>query len=284
MFPRISSFMVSQPPNRRTAMPILRLAALALLTATATHAVDVYIVAGQSNGWRISQLRPGNAKGAGTIHYVGMHCVSEPTKGSYKKLEGVSGMGTGLATSLSKLSNEDIVFIQYCRCGAGTWNKAVNGWHPGDDPRNGKTFDEGLFASFQKYVAHARGVVENDLKLKWEVKALFWHQGESDSVPKIAEGYEKRLDDLFYRFRQELGEDLPIICGQVRQLNDNTKIVNDSINRLAADDPLIATIEVQDLSFEKPGKNGKPNVHFNGPGCHKMGERLAAAYAKLRKK
>lgn len=257
---------------------------VALTTALAlpslTHAVDVYIVTGQSNGWRISSLNAGPSKGAGTIHYIGMGCVSEPTQGAYKKLEGVRGMGAGLAVALSKLSNDDIVFIQYCRCGAPTWDKSVKSWYPGDNPPEGQLYNDGLYGRFQQYIAHARTTVEAKQGLTWDVKGLFWHQGESDSGEPHASSYETRLRHLFYRFRADLGKDLPIVAGQIRELNDGNRKVNAAIRRIAAADPLTATVEVQDLAFEADNK-GKKNVHFNTKGCHGLGARMAAAFAKL---
>jgi hypothetical protein len=259
---------------------LLTLLALLLAAPTLVQAVDVYIVTGQSNGWRISSLSPGPTKGAGTIHYIGMGCVSEPTKGAYKKLQGVRGMGTGLAVALSKLSNDDIVFIQYCRCGAPTWEKSVKSWFPGDNPPKGETYDEGLYGRFLQYIGNARTTVELEHKLTWNLKGLFWHQGESDSGEPHAATYETRLRHLFYRFRSDLGKDLPIVTGQVRELNDGNRAVNAAIRRIAAADPLTATVEVQDLAFEAD-KNGNKNVHFNGKGCHSLGERMAAAFAKM---
>lgn len=48
------------------------------------------------------------------------------------------------------------------------------------------------------------------------LKAILWHQGESDSNAKDAPLYEKRLEDLITRFRTELNApELPFIIGQI---------------------------------------------------------------------
>ena len=58
---------------------LLFLVALTWLGSRTAVAIDVYIVAGQSNGWRMSHLRAANAPpGQRRIHYFGMACVSEP--------------------------------------------------------------------------------------------------------------------------------------------------------------------------------------------------------------
>jgi hypothetical protein len=251
---------------------------LVVSVSTSVYAIDVYIVAGQSNGWRISTLAQGGGKLKGKIHYFGMKCVSEPTQGRFRTLTGLNEktMGSVLGKSLSDISSDDIVFIQFCRCGAGVWDKRKQGWYPGDDPKNGKVHDDGLYGCFTQYIKHARGVVEHKLKLKWEVKGLFWHQGESDSRAEHVGKYEDRLGNLFYRFRNDLGANLPIVIGPVRELNDLNKKINAITKKMADADANMAVIDVKGLTFESP-----TNVHFNRAGCHEMTRRMAAAYGKM---
>ena len=48
------------------------------------------------------------------------------------------------------------------------------------------------------------------------LKAILWHQGESDANPKNAGLYEKKLEELINRFRTELNApELPFIMGQL---------------------------------------------------------------------
>ena len=104
-----------------------------LTVPSSASAIDVYIVAGQSNGWRISHLRQSGNAGAGSsskVHYFGMKCVSEPAKPNESPVISdldAKTMGYGLADSLLELSNDDIIFVQFCRCGSGLWNREVNG-------------------------------------------------------------------------------------------------------------------------------------------------------------
>jgi len=261
---------------------VLSIAASLLFPAPAV-ALDVYIVAGQSNGWRISSLA--EAKGAKPdehkVYYYGMHCVSEPVKSEFKVLKNLNPkrMGYGLADALRKLSDDDIIFIQYCRCGAGVWNKGEKGWYPGDDPPEGKVFNDGLYGKFLKYLAHARKSAEQDHGLKWNVRGLFWHQGESDSGYQ-PEGYEERLSNLLWRFRRDLGKDLPIVAAHIRELNDGDRTINATLSRMAEKDPHLAVVESNDLQFE-PDHKGKPNVHFALEGCLELGRRMARAFADV---
>src|SRR6266446_6811127 len=98
--------------------------------------IDVYIVAGQSNGWRLSQLRQGEGAEGPKLHYFGMDCVAEPESARLQTLARLNGqtMGFGLAQALLKEKGKEIVFVQYCRCGASIMGAAKNSWWPGEDP------------------------------------------------------------------------------------------------------------------------------------------------------
>jgi len=247
-------------------------------------ALDVYIVAGQSNGWRISHLAAGKKEqpDAHRVYYYGMKCVSEPDRSEIQIFDSLDRgtMGFALADQLRQLSDDDIIFIQFCRCGAGLWNKKVNGWYPGDDPQNGQTHDTALYGKFLKYLRHARRSATEQHGLKWNVCGLFWHQGEGDSG-RDAAAYERDLRNLFWRFRHDLGEELPIVAAHIRQLDEGDRGVNQVLDRLAGADERLAVVPSGDLKFE-PDRNGKPNVHFALEGCHELGRRMAAAHRKLR--
>jgi len=266
--------------------PMLRAAAVfatILVDHPTAHAVDVYIVAGQSNGWRISSLAEGAEAEAAEhkVYYFGMDCVAEPEKSKLQVLESLSPkkMGYSLAASLRELSGDDIVFVQYCRCGAGVWNKTDKGWYPGDNPQDGKTHDAGLYGKFLKYIAHARRTVEKEHDLAWNVKGLFWHQGESDSRT-APDDYEQNLKNLLWRFRHDLGKDLPMVAAHIRELDDGDRKINATLDRLAKQDPRMAVVPSNDLKFA-PDRDGKPDVHFALEGCLELGRRMAKAHAGL---
>jgi hypothetical protein len=254
------------------------------LFASAAFAADVYVVAGQSNGYRISSLRPGATPipGGHRIYYYGMNCTSEPEYSRYEVITSLDhrAMGTTLALELVKLSNADIVFVQYCRCGSGVWNRTGRGWYPGDDPAAGKVFEAGLFAKFRKFIGHARASAEWDYRLTWNPKALFWHQGENDSNSDHHLAYQRNLTNLFGRFRAELGDSLPIVAGEIRELTDGDRAINRILAAVAKSYPRTALARASGLPFE-PDRNGQPNVHFALAGCQELGRRMAAEYRRL---
>ncbi|MFV1995343.1 MAG: sialate O-acetylesterase [Verrucomicrobiales bacterium] len=92
--------------------------------------------------------------------------------------------------------------------------------------------------------------------------------------------YETTLPRLFWRFRHDIKPELPIVAGHIRELSDGRKAINRTLDKLAAEDPLFAVVPSNDLEFAADHE-GKPNVHFALEGCLTLGERMAAALAKL---
>ncbi len=252
-----------------------------VLCVRLSHAVDVYVVAGQSNGWRMSHLAEGSDRSGSAVHYFGMNCVTEPEESKMATLAGLSleTMGYGLADAFRRRSGKEIVFVQYCRCGAPVTARAVNSWFPGDDLAKGGVFADGLFSRFGKYLRSAQEQVEASGRT-WEVKGLIWHQGESD-VSSDSAVFERNLRRVFERFRSLLGADLPIVAGHIRDLGEKQRSVNSVLDRLAREDPLLATVGLDGVTYEHDDREGRPNVHIDKPGCHLLGRRLAAALTGL---
>lgn len=245
----------------------------AFITTAQAQPADIYIVAGQSNGWRLSNLSALPGKGEHTVHYFGMGCTTRPDTAKHTFIENVNpkSSGGGLASALVEHSKRDIVFIQYCVCGS-SLNDLID-WQPGEP---GKPNDAGIYGSFTRYLADARRQVEA-LGIEWKVKALFWHQGESD-VKQTSAQHQKNLTHLLARFRQDFGADLPIIAGHIRELDAGSKGINQALDGLAAADPRFAVVKSNDLEFESP-----TNVHIKSAGCFILGQRMVTALKAMPK-
>ncbi len=109
---------------------------------------------------------------------------------------------------------------------------------------------------------------------------MIWHQGESD-VSSDSAVFERNLRRVFERFRSLLGADLPIVAGHIRDLGEKQRSVNSVLDRLAREDPLLATVGLDGVTYEHDDREGRPNVHIDKPGCHLLGRRLAAALTGL---
>jgi lysophospholipase L1-like esterase len=113
------------------------------------------------------------------------------------------------------------------------------------------------------------------------VKAILWHQGESDANPTNAPLYEDRLRALIARFRAELGNpSLPFLIGQLgrfagRPWNESFEQIDAVHRRVAAEVANVAFVPSEDL-----GDNGD-NLHFNADGAREFGRRYANSYLKL---
>ncbi len=239
-------------------------------------ATDVYMVIGQSNGWRLSSLAdfPADPTG-GEVLYFPMACGNRPETTELQVIRQLhpSCQGLGLAERLLKQAGgADIIFLQYCVCGASLGDE-IN-WYPGEDPAAGVVNDNGLYAKFLKYAANAREQVAA-LGHDWDVKGVFWHQGEADSNVKAAQ-YEANFRHLVERLRLDLGDGVPIVAGKIRSLSERAKLVNAALDAVAVSDSNLAVVEVDDLPSESP-----TDVHFNTEGCHQLGQRLAEAFLEL---
>jgi hypothetical protein len=113
------------------------------------------------------------------------------------------------------------------------------------------------------------------------LKAILWHQGESDCEPDLAGAYEKKLHALIERFRAEFRTpDLPFIIGQLGRFpdtpwDDATELVN-SIHESVPK-------KVKNTSFvPSTGLTHKGDkVHFDAKSFREFGKRYAKAYLEL---
>ncbi|TDI77226.1 MAG: sialate O-acetylesterase [Bacteroidetes bacterium] len=112
-----------------------------------------------------------------------------------------------------------------------------------------------------------------------ELKAILWHQGESDSRPERAPQYEKRLHDLIRRFRNIASdEQLPFIIGQLGQFkewSDGRQLVN------AVHENVPAQIERTRFVSSDGLTDIGDGTHFDARSARELGRRYADAYADI---
>lgn len=112
-----------------------------------------------------------------------------------------------------------------------------------------------------------------------ELKAILWHQGESDSGPESASLYEARLHDLIRRFRDVAGNDLlPVIIGQLGQFkewSDGRQLVN------AVHENVPAQIERTRFVSSDGLTDIGDGTHFDARSARELGRRYAGAYADI---
>lgn len=110
------------------------------------------------------------------------------------------------------------------------------------------------------------------------VKAILWHQGESDANDRDIPLYKERLQILFTKFRSAIGNDnLPVLMGELGSFSkdkEHFSLINESIHNYSATDRNSSVILTADL------KHKGDSLHFNSAGQRTMGKRFAEAYLK----
>ena len=109
------------------------------------------------------------------------------------------------------------------------------------------------------------------------LKAIIWHQGESDCNPALSGGYEAKLYELVMRFRTELGmPSLPFIMGEIahfrKAANPDKVVVNTAIKKVAASVGFGGFVETNGLQHRGD------SLHFDSPSARIIGKRYAEVF------
>lgn len=114
-----------------------------------------------------------------------------------------------------------------------------------------------------------------------EVKAVLWHQGESDVNEKGVLSRKDNLKTLFELFRQTANnENLPIIVGELGSYSKEPlawRIMNEASRQYVASDPNCAIFSTADL------KDRGDKLHFDSAGQRELGKRFAQKYIETLK-
>ena len=116
-----------------------------------------------------------------------------------------------------------------------------------------------------------------------KVRAILWHQGESDATPELSPIYEAKLRALIARFRSDLGEpDLPFIIGALGQFAGRPWTAD--VRRVDAAHRAIAASLENVAYVSSDGLRDKgDSLHFDAASARTFGQRYAAAYLSLLK-
>ncbi|NJB70597.1 hypothetical protein GGR42_001059 [Saonia flava] len=108
------------------------------------------------------------------------------------------------------------------------------------------------------------------------IKAILWHQGESDAHKKDIPHYKKKLTSLFKNFRSEIENDsLPIILGELGGYSETPEewgAITKIINNFPSIDSNTKVVKLSDL----PDKGDK--IHFSTESFRIMGQRYGKTY------
>lgn len=111
------------------------------------------------------------------------------------------------------------------------------------------------------------------------IKAIIWHQGESDSSDERRPMYKARLEQLFTMFRDIVEkDDLPIIMGELglHSFKEQERSrVNQKMHEFASRDLFTSVIHTTDLDDKGD------RIHFNSEGIRIMGQRFADRFLDM---
>ena len=106
-----------------------------------------------------------------------------------------------------------------------------------------------------------------------QLKAILWHQGESNSDPGQVESYLPMLSAFVQSLRRDLGvgEEVPFIAGQIQPGHHNAPFFNPMISRIGEYVPNSRCVESSSLDVLPDG------LHFTRDAQLELGRRYADA-------
>lgn len=110
------------------------------------------------------------------------------------------------------------------------------------------------------------------------IKAILWHQGESDANKEGISNRNQNLKTLFASFRKDIGnEKLPILIGEIGSFSKEPQLwaeINNESHKYIQEDKYADIVETADL------KDKGDKVHFDDESQREMGKRFAKKYIK----
>ena len=180
----------------------------------------------------------------------------------------IVGVGPGRSFGLAIGATEPNARIGLVPAAVG--GSPISSWQPGalDSATKTHPYDDAL--------ARMRVALRSG-----KVRAILWHQGESDATPALSVVYAAKLRALIARFRSDLGDpNLPFVIGQLGRFDGKPWTAEvqrvDSVHRaIAASVPHVAYVSSEGL------RDRGDKLHFDAASARAFGERYARAYLAL---
>lgn len=257
---------------------VLRLIALGVLAAAcargapaagAPREMQIFLLAGQSNmagrGKATAQDSVANPRLLALDRTMAWVPAEDPLHWDKPAIVGVGpGRSFGLAIAAAEPGSR-IGLVP-----AAVGGSPISSWEPGalDSATKTHPYDDALA---RMRIALRAG----------RVRAILWHQGESDATPALSVLYAAKLRALIARFRADLGDpNLPFVIGQLGRFDGKPWTAEvqrvDSVHRaIAASVPHVAYVSSEGL------RDKGDKLHFDAASARALGERYAAAYLAM---
>lgn len=228
--------------------------------------VTSFLMVGQSNMAGRGDIGEVEPIENGLCHVLRMGVwqpMSEPVnvdRGSHAEfLPGVC-LATGFADALASYTGEHVGLIPCAYGGTG-----IAKWQPGS-----VLFDHAVFMAKLAMRSSTLG-------------GILWHQGENDCSHFDKEAYRAAFLNTMTAFRRELGEELPVIIGELsahmgprwEKVAKGVPAMNELLRDLANELPNCRLVKAADLPCRSDG------IHFSAHSCRTLGVRYFEAYKEL---
>jgi Carbohydrate esterase, sialic acid-specific acetylesterase len=228
----------------------------------------LFLLAGQSNMAGRGKLDDEARKPNPRIFSLNKNGEWQPAVDPLHWDKPAAGVGIGKAFA-------EIIAAQNPGIGIGLIPAACGGspistWAPG------QLFDQTKSHPYDDAIARAKRALQDGT-----LKAILWHQGESDSNPKDAPEHEKRLAELIIRFRTELNApDLPFIIGQLGRFpakpwTEDREAVNVVHQAIAKRMKNVRFVPAEGMT------SIGDNLHFDTPSLRTFAKGYADAYLQI---
>lgn len=258
-----------------TVRSLLFLAAGSIGCATAPSAtparpapMQIYLLAGQSNMAGRGVVAEADRKVHPNVFALDRAQKWVPAVDPIHFDKSVAGVGPGRSFGLAVASANPNVAIGLVPAAVG--GSPIRSWEPGalDSATNTHPYDDAI--------ARARVAMQSG-----ELKAILWHQGESDGNAAQAPLYEQRLRALIERFRRDLGNpSLPFLIGQLGRFDGvpwspARERVDSAHRALAREMPNVAFVPANGLTHKGD------QIHFSAESARELGMRYAEVWLRL---
>ncbi len=232
---------------------------LALLTTSTVSAdekkLDLYLLIGQSNMAGRGKVTAKDRKAHPRVWMLNKQEKWVPAIDPLHFDKPIAGVGPGRGFAEAIASVDKNAHIGLIPCAAG--GSPISVWKKGASWRQtrSKPYDDML-----RRVAAARK--------RGTLKAILWHQGESDSKPKLASRYAERLADLIARIRKDLNAPkVPFLVGGMS---------DQALRNLSKRVAHTGYVSAEKLKLKSD------NVHFTAEASCELGRRYAKVLMGMR--
>lgn len=230
--------------------------------------MQLFLLAGQSNMAGRGKVEAQDQVVHGRVLMLDRQVAWVPAIDPVHFDKSIAGVGPGRSFGIVVADADSTAIIGLVPAAVG--GSPITSWEPGaiDAATHTHPYDDAI--------ARARAAMRSGT-----VKAILWHQGESDSREPAASLYEGRLRALIERFRADLGDaDLPFIIGQLGRFDKAPwrpakQRVDAAQQSIAAQMRHVAYVSSEGLT------DRGDTTHFDAASARELGRRYAKAYLAL---